>query len=412
MMLMDSKQSEMIIGTLGHVDHGKTTLTRALTGVWTDTHSESVKRSMTIKLGYADVVVRHCTNASCSGTKGYTISEKCLVCGGKTEQARRISILDAPGHETLMATAIAGSNIIDAVLFVISAAEKCPMPQTKEHLMLINLLDIKKAIIVQTKVDVVGHDAAKEHYQQIKAFIKGSVIENAPIVPVIASKNINIDVILQMLAEMPLPQRDVDSDPIMYAARSFDVNRPGAEIAKLNGGVVGGSIIRGRLKVGDEIEISPGIASKNADKQKASSYTPIRTKVEALSASAGHLDEAIAGGLIAIGTSLDPAITKADGLVGSIVGKAGKVPKPVISITLSMHVMERDDVPKQGFRENEPLILGIGTATVGGFVSAVKKNSIGVTLKRPVCIDKDSKISILRNFSQRWRLAGYGTLAK
>jgi len=106
-------QGELNIGTLGHVDHGKTTLTKAITGVFTDRHSESIKRSMTIKLGCADAVIRKCEN--CNGPEAYTTSEKCANCGGKAKPIRRISILDAPGHEMLMATAIAGSSIIDAV---------------------------------------------------------------------------------------------------------------------------------------------------------------------------------------------------------------------------------------------------------------------------------------------------------
>jgi translation initiation factor 2 subunit 3 len=400
------KQSELNIGTLGHVDHGKTTLTAALTHQWTDKHSESVKRSMTIKLGYADTIIRRCKDA---GLYPFTTDAKCP--GGATpEEVRRISLLDSPGHETLMATAIAGSNIIDAALFVISAAEPAPMPQTREHLMLINALGINNVIIVQTKIDVVGKERAKKHYDQIRNFIKGSKIENAPIVPVMANKNINVDALLDEIMKIKVPERDVSADPILYVARSFDVNKPGTSIKKLVGGVIGGSIIRGKFKVGDEIEIRPGI-NMAKDKSKKETFEPIVTRIESLSAGSEELDEAIPGGLIAVGTSMDPSLTKADGLVGQIVGHKDKLPQSTNSITINYNSLNRDDIPKQSFRPDELVLLGIGTGTVVGYITKIKKNKLEIGLKHTICADKSEKISVLRNFSQRWKLSGYGTLA-
>ena len=393
-MFMDDfpKQSQLNIGTLGHVDHGKTTLTYAITHVWTDVHSESIKRSMTIKLGYSDAVIYLCGDAA--GAAAYTTSEKCKN-GKPSRPVRRISLLDAPGHETLMATAIAGSNIIDAALFVIAATEPCPMAQTKEHLMLINALGIKKVIVVQTKVDIVGREQALKHHAQITNFLKGSSIEDA---------------VLEAIAKIEMPVRDTTSEPSMYVARSFDVNRPGTKTKDLRGGVVGGSIIRGKFKVGDEIEIRPGInASK--EKQKREVYTPIITKIESLLAGKDELDEAIAGGLIAVGTGLDPSLTKADALVGQVVGRAGKLPECVNDIEIKYSSLDRSDLPKQAFRPNEPLLLGIGTGTNVGYVKTAKKGALGIELRHPACIDRNTKISILRNFSQRWHLSGYGTPA-
>lgn len=397
------KQSELNIGTLGHVDHGKTTLTAAITHQWTDTHSESIKRSMTIKLGYADAVIKSCASG------GYTTADKCDD-GGDAKPVRRISLLDAPGHETLMATAIAGSNIIDAALFVISAAEPVPMPQTKEHLMVINALGIKDVIVVQTKVDIIGREKSEKHQEQIRKFLKGSRIENAPIVPVMANKNINVDAVLDEIMKIKVPERDTASDPIMYVARSFDVNKPGTPIKKLVGGVIGGSIVKGLFKMGDEIEVRPGINTAK-DKQKKESYDHIVTNIESLSAGKEALDQAIPGGLVAVGTGIDPAYAKADGLVGQIVGRAGKLPEPVSAITITYNSLNRDDLPKQAFKPNEIVILGIGTGTIVGFVGRAKKNKLEISLKHTICVDKSAKISVLRNYSQRWRLSGYGTIA-
>ncbi len=400
-----SKQSQLNIGTLGHVDHGKTTLTNAITHVWTDVHSESVKRSMTIKLGYADAVIGICGDPD--EISSYTTDAKCAD-GKEVKPVLRISLLDAPGHETLMTTAIAGSSIIDAVLFVISASEPCPMPQTKEHLMIINALGIKNVIIAQTKVDVVGKEGAKKHYAQIKQFIKGSSIENCRIIPVMANKGINVDALLMEITKIELPKRDLQADPIMYIARSFDVNRPGTGIDGLNGGVLGGSVVRGNFKVGDEIEIRPGIYTQ---KQKKEQSDPIITKIISISTRDEKIEAAIPGGLIAIGTDIDPAYTKADALVGQIIGKVGRLPDVLNSITINYTSLNREDLPKQAFKAGEPLLLGIGTGTVIGYVKAAKKNTLELELRHPACVDKQAKISVLRTFSQRWRLSGYGTLA-
>ncbi|MDE1824819.1 MAG: translation initiation factor IF-2 subunit gamma [Candidatus Micrarchaeota archaeon] len=407
--MQDFKQSEFNIGTLGHVDHGKTTLTKAITGVWTDRHSESLKRSMTIKLGYADAIIKKCQGCE-QGPGCYTVGEICEDSSKKPEPFRRVSMLDSPGHETLMATAIAGSNIIDAVMFVISATEPCPMPQTKEHLMLISTLNIPKIIVVQTKIDIVGKERAKQHYDQITKFLRGSIAEKAPIVPVMANKNINVDAVLEQIAKIDLPKHDITSDPMMYIARSFDVNRPGSPIKDLVGGVFGGSIVKGKFKVGEEIEIRPGI-NVNRDKTKKESYEPVITTLESLSSGADSLKEAVAGGLIAVGTTMDPTFTKTDGLVGNLAGHVGKLPETASSLTLKYHLLSRDDIPKQAFRENEPIILGIGTATTVGYIKLAKKSTIEVELKRPVCADPKAKISILRNFAQRWRLSGFCTIA-
>ncbi|EQD46195.1 translation initiation factor IF-2 subunit gamma, partial [mine drainage metagenome] len=201
-------------------------------------------------------------------------------CGGSTKPLIRVSLLDAPGHETLMATAIAGASVIDAVLFVIAANEQCPMPQTKEHLMIINLLGLKNVIIAQTKIDIVGREKALESYKQIKKFIEGTIIEDAPIVPVMTNRNVNIDVLLQKILELPRPKRDLDADPLMYVVRSFDVNRPGTNVSKLVGGVIGGTIVKGRFKKGDEIEIRPGINMSRETKKE--DYKAAVTTIRAL----------------------------------------------------------------------------------------------------------------------------------
>ncbi|MCL4389296.1 MAG: translation initiation factor IF-2 subunit gamma [Candidatus Marsarchaeota archaeon] len=405
--MIDIRQSSLNIGTLGHIDHGKTSLTRAITHTWTDRHSESLKRNMTIKLGYADAIIRKCQK--CDPPSCYTTDETCRNCAGKAEPLMRISMLDAPGHETLMATALAGSSVIDALLFVIAANEPCPMQQTKEHLMIMNLLGIKDVLIIQSKVDIVGKEGALKHYKQIKEFIKGSSIENAPIIPVMTNQGVNIDAVLEMIAKLPKPERDLSSQPIMYVVRSFDINKPGSNLAKFSGGVVGGVIKKGVLKVGDKIELRPG-ANFSEPGSKKQSYKNIVTVITDISNGTDKMEEARPGGLIGISTEIDPAFVKADGLVGNLVGHVGSLPEVSTTLMLQYHSIDRKDIPTQRLKENEPLLMEIGTKTVLGYVKTIKKDTVEIELRMPVCAEKKTRAAVLRNISQRWRLTGYGII--
>jgi small GTP-binding protein len=151
-------QPELNIGLVGHVDHGKTTLTEQLSGKWTDTHSEELKRGITIRLGYADTIIRK--DSSLEEPFCYTTKEKHPDTGNDTIPVRKISFVDAPGHESLMATMLSGATIMDGALLLIGANEICPQPQTQEHLMALILSGIKNVVVVQNKIDLVTEDRA------------------------------------------------------------------------------------------------------------------------------------------------------------------------------------------------------------------------------------------------------------
>ncbi|MDD5340424.1 MAG: translation initiation factor IF-2 subunit gamma [Candidatus ainarchaeum sp.] len=394
-------QADMNIGMLGHVDHGKTTLTKALTGKWTDTHSEEIKRGISIRLGYADAYIYHCQKCD-----KFVSEAKCPKCGGKPKLVRKISIVDAPGHETLMTTVIAATSILDGVLFLIAANEPCPQPQTTEHLLVLNATGIKNIIVVQTKIDLVTREKALENYKQIKQFLKGTAAENAPIIPVSANYNLNIDMLLKTINDgMKPPVRDENAQLRMYVSRSFDVNRPGAEITSLKGGVLGGSIVQGSLKSGDEIEISPGVARKEGAKP-----VPIVCKVQSMMEETEKLDVAHAGGLVAVGTTLDPALTKSDALVGSVIGRKGEVPEPVDVVKVKYTLLKRTDVDNAPLRENEPVVVNVHTATGVGFVTELAKGIATITLKKPTVAYKGMHVALSRKSGQRWRLSAWGTV--
>ena len=280
------------IGVVGHVDHGKTTLVYGLTDTWTDRHSEEIKRGISIRLGYADVTFYKCPG--CEGPDAFSTKPVCPVCGSKAVPFRSVSFVDAPGHETLMATMLSGSALMDGAMLVIAANEVCPQPQTKEHLMALELVGIKNIVIVQNKIDVVSAKEARAHYDQIKKFIKGTIAENAPIIPVSAQKGINIGALVEALDQtIPEPERDPEAKPMMLIARSFDINKPGCNWKEVKGGVIGGSLIRGEFKEGDDIEIRPGRQKQVENRIR---WDPIETKITSINAGSKKVLEASPGG--------------------------------------------------------------------------------------------------------------------
>ena len=395
---------EINIGMVGHVAHGKTTLVEAITGISTLRHSEELKRGITIRLGYADATIYKCKKCG-----KYSTTKKCPYCFSDTEPERTISFVDAPGHETLMATVLTGTALMDGAILVIAANEKCPQPQTREHLKALEVSGIRNVIVVQNKIDLVSKERALKNYEEIKKFLEGSALENAPIIPISAQKRINIDVVLEAIQKfIPTPKRDKTLDPLMLVARSFDINKPGIEPGKIKGGVLGGSIVRGILKKEEEIEIRPGI-------KRNEKYESLITKIESLQKGGKVVEEAGPGGLLGLLTQLDPFLTKADRLSGNVVGLPGKLPETLDSLRVEIHLLERivgfEKVLKiKPIKINEPLLINAWTAKSVGIVTSTKENEIEIKLKLPVCIEKKERIVISRQISGRWRLIGYGII--
>jgi translation initiation factor 2 subunit 3 len=405
------QQPVVNIGTIGHVDHGKTTLVESITGVWAAKHSEELRRGITIKLGYADAPIFKCPN--CDEPQCYSSQPTCPKCGTECEFVRAVSFVDSPGHEALMATMLSGATVMDGAMLIIAANEKCPQPQTREHLAAIELAGLKNLIIIQNKIDIVTEKRALESYNEIVSFVKGTVAEGKPIIPVSAQHNVNIDVVIKALQDnIPTPERDPSKPPRMYVLRSFDVNKPGAAADELMGGVIGGSIFQGNLKVGDQIEIRPGI---KADRMGKTFYDPIFTEIVSLSAGGKDVEEAHSGGLVGMRTNLDPSLTKADGLTGNMIGKPDQLPPTRYEFDLETTLLKRalgtkELVEVDNIIKGERLILDVGTTITVGKVVSTKKNLITIELSRPVCADEGARAAISRKIANRWRLIGYGII--
>jgi len=380
----------------GHIDHGKTTLLQKLSGKWTDTHSEELKRGITIKLGYADTIIYKDEN--------YNITEK-----GKP--VKYVSFIDAPGHEMLMATMLSGAAIVDAAILVVAANEGIK-PQTREHLMALQAKNLKDIIIVQNKIDLVPIKKAKENYQNLKKSLKGTIAEDAPIIPVSALQEINIDKIYEEICKIKTKERNTDEVPNFLVARSFDINKPGTVPSELKGTVLGGTLKKGVLKIGDTIEIKPGITIKEANQI---SYRTIKTKITALHKGSHDLEELTPGGSASIETELDMSVGKTDALSGCVVSLEGKLPEITSEIKMKFELfpeivgaLSTTDV--QPLKSTETLMLSANTSVSVGVVKKATKDEVLLSLKIPIVPFEKEKVGIARNINGHWRLIGYGEI--
>ena len=408
--MTNTQHPEVNIGLVGHVDHGKTTLVQALSGEWTDQHSEEMKRGISIRLGYADATFRRCPE--CDEPEAFTVEETCPDHDVETEPLRTGSFVDAPGHETLMATMLSGAAIMDGAVLVISAGEEVPQPQTEEHLMALDIIGIDNIVVAQNKIDLVDAERARENYREIREFIEGTVAEDAPIVPTSAQQGANVDVLIDAVErEIPTPDRDPDADPEMLVARSFDINRPGTTWDSLSGGVLGGSLVAGELEAGDDLELRPG---REVEEGGRTEWRPVETSVRSLQAGGETVGVATPGGLLGVGTGLDPATTKGDALAGQVAGTPGTLPPTQHQFTMGVDLLDRivgqEASTVDEISTGEPLMMIVGTAKTAGSVTSARDGECEVALQRPVCAREGAKIAINRRIGGRWRLIGIGTL--
>jgi len=400
-MTNEKEIPELNVGIVGHIDHGKTTLLSKLTGKFTDTHSEELKRGITIKLGYADMTIYKC---------GDEYSNKEAE-GKKCVPFRYVSFVDAPGHEMLMATMLSGAAIIDAAVLVIAANEGIK-PQTQEHFMALQAKKIKNIIIVQNKIDLVSKEEALKNYKEIKNFVKDTIADKAPIIPISTLQEINIDKVVEELSKLEIPKKETNTEPVFLVARSFDVNKPGTKISELKGGVLGGILKKGKLKIGDEIEIKPGLSSKKAHKEV---YQTLNTKVISLHKGKESVKEVSPGASISIETNLDPFLTKTDSLTGCLVSTKNNLPEMTYNLKIKSNLFSEvsgtlEHQAVQPFKTKEMLMLSVNTTITVGTVEKFdeKENEIELSLNIPVVALKKDNTGIARNIEGHWRLIGWG----
>jgi len=418
-----SRQATMNIGTIGHVAHGKTTLVRAISGIQTTRHKEEKERNITVYLGYANAKLYKCPkcpdlDAYKAYGSGKEDSPLCETCGEKLELLRHISFVDCPGHDILMATMLNGAAVMDAALLLISSDVECPQPQTREHLAAVENMELENIIIVQNKIDLIGEKAAKENYNQIKTFVKGTKASKSPIIPISAQYGYNIEAVIYYLCNLPIPKRDFISPPRFIVIRSFDTNKPGTEPEHLEGGVVGGTLTRGILRVGEMVEIRPGILSKNENGQHV--VQPLYSRIVSIRTEENQLIYAVPGGLIGVGLKIDPFMTSKSKFGGRIMGHPGKLPDIYTTFVINIHLMSRLVGSKSTgktstqigeIKYKEILLVNAGSTSISALViniSGKNKDIIKFSLTPPVCVEVGETVAVSRKFGHNWRLIGWG----
>lgn len=415
------KQPILNVGTIGHVANGKSTIVKYLTSKETQQFAKEKERNITIRLGYANAKIWKC--ASCpepecfSSSNSSLMSKRCNLCKELTELVNHISIVDCPGHNELTSTMLNGSSVMDYTILV----EACnnadiPAPQTAEHLVATTAANIPTCVIIMNKIDLTKKDKARDQIGVITKYVSDITKSNRipSVVPVSATIGVNIDVVCQQLSMLSIPSvRDPSAQFKMIIIRSFDINKPGVDVTKLHGGVIGGTIMRGTLRVGDKINIYPGMVKSIPDEKKEREgadfmYEPLTGEVLSIKSDMNELDFAIPGGLLGIQLTIDPAFSKGDNLAGSLVLKKEDVEKSIelkkslvyvydkIIIKMNKFLISEEIVAKL-FKSKPDLMINVNSNNIECKVKTYKhsKQILFLFLNQPIAIDSQNNLATI-----------------
>ena len=379
------------LGCIGHVSHGKSTLVRALTGVKTQKHSSEKERNITINIGYANAKIYQNNEGeyfTASSDSDSLLNED----GSKMKLVSNISMVDCPGHEAFMSNMISGSAVMDSSILVIASNENIPQPQTFDHFEAVKSVNIKDFLILQNKCDLIKKEENELVLKKIKNFVKDSVADGCNIIPSSIQNGINKQEILKNIVNMSKLKNfnNVNDDTFMIVIRSFDINRQNSDWSTLKGGVVGGSLLCGNLKVGEYVELRPGFII--GDK-----YRPIYCKIKSLKSDSKELKYIFSGGLVGVCLDLDPSLCKNNFMVGQILGNIGKMPNVYNEIDITYEELKRQDNNYDEFKKDEIIVLNINAMSIEGKILKCKKNNLKIKLFKPVCIKNNQKLSIFKN---------------
>jgi selenocysteine-specific elongation factor len=352
---------QIILGTAGHIDHGKTALIKALTGTTTARHKEEKRRGITIELGFAFLDLP----------------------GGQ-----RVGIVDVPGHEKFVKNMVAGATGIDIVAMVI-AADEGVMPQTREHMEICSLLDVRHGLVVLTKTDLVDEEWLELVVEDVRDFVRGTFLEEAPIVPVSSITGAGIPEFIKTLDELSgrLPGRPPSSLFRLPVDRVFTM--------KGFGTVITGTLISGQVQVGDMVMLYP---------------SGISSKVRGLQVHNQSVAKAEAGMRTAINfQGLEKAVVNR----GDILSNPGAL-KPSYMIDVSMNYLSSNKKP---LKNRTRARFHTGTSEVLGIVVLIDREELPpgetalaqIRVDSPVTVIKDDHF-VIRSYSPVRTIGGGNVL--
>lgn len=396
-------QPTINIGVIGHVAHGKSTFTKSMTGTKTQKFSSEQERNITIHIGYANTKIfmdkDGDLHTATSNTNTLTDSD-----GDEMILVKHISFVDCPGHEAFMSNMISGSAIMDTCVLVVACNDKVPQPQTYEHLQAVENADIDKFLILQNKMDLIKESENENVFNDIKNFIKGTKAQDSRIIPSSIQNNTNKDEILKSLVNLPRFQRNLKEPAKMIVIRSFDINKAHNSFEEMSGGVVGGSLISGVLKVNDVVELRPGFVIKGEGNDFK--FRPIISTIRSLQSDTSKMEFALPGGLVGVCLDVDPSLTKSNGLNGQMIGPIGTLPDVYSALKLDYEELKRYDNIDDTFKMNESILISVNSMNIKATILYFKKKKsyIKIQLEKPVCVIKNQKVAIFKNVSSRWLL--------
>jgi translation initiation factor 2 subunit 3 len=405
---MDSETQKVYInvGLVGHVSNGKTTLVKTFSGVNTKRDSNEIKTGRTVKLGYANCLVWKCPICESIYTSGQA-QKGMECCTFDLEPVQHISFLDAPGHHSYVHNMIKGSAVIDCAIVVTDVRAEALQIQTIEHLVILEAMNVRNILIVQNKVDLVDSERCLSHYNSLREELKGTVADGAPIIPISAQNGTGMVEMRKYLYELvDKVSKNLQKFPknVFSIIRSFDINKPDTPLEKIRGGVIGGTVLGEEgFKVGDEIEIRPGYI------KSATECIPITTKIFSIFSEEKKCEDMGRGGLYGVGTTLDPVLTKADGMVGCLAGKPQDLPDIVTSLEISVSRLKKspngDEVEK--IKKGQTYQLIIGSVVVKATAEKAEGKKWKMALGKPICTLNTS--CMIYTGDAKCQLIGFGT---
>ena len=417
-----NNQPTINIGCLGSVTDGKSSMVNSICGIKTQRHSSEHIKNITIKLGYANAKIFKCSECPepmCY--ESYNSKKKkacCTYCKNnynknvEMELVKHVSFVDCPGHNDLLLTMMSGVSVMDHSVVVVAASDEIQEKrQLKEHISAANVSELNNYLLCLNKLDLVDKETAKLKHKELKELIKDTPLEDSQVIPTSFNRGHNKNWLLKYIcSELKEVSRDLESFPIFRITRSFDINKPGSSISDLNGGVLGGSLVKGKLEVGDIIEIRPGIVKKT---NNGLCYKPLMTTITSIKSENNKLEKVIPGGLIGIGTDLDPYYTKNDAGVGNTVGHPGSLPDVYSEIeadyTTIDNFFEQKDKSIFNLRNGEMVLINVNSVSIACKVTSINDNKIKLNLVgKLLCLEENDIIIVSKKLSEGCKIIGKG----
>lgn len=388
------KQAVDVFGLVGHVSHGKTTLTYQLTGVKTQKHQKEVESNASINLGHANMKIWYdpVSGDLCS-TKSTIDKYNHPDTGNPMRLLTHLSVADCPGHQKYMAAMVSGSSVMRSAVAIFAANESIPQPQAHQHLLALNYGGINDYVIVLNKMDIITRKEAQEKHVSLKNFLKDTPylaesLKTTSIIPASCVLNQNTNQILRAIYSMAQPIPYVDKPARLNIVRSFNVNKPGIPLTELTGAVAGGTLSQGVLSIGDYVEVRPGI-------KIGSILQPIVARVTSLFSESYSLEHAVPGGFVGVGLSVDSGLANNNALAGFYLGHIGTLP-PVFNIIKGklkyIKALAGDTEPPV---PNSKLSIVSNGSVLSGTVIHKGKKSIEIHLDKYICADEGSVLAVM-----------------